>query len=131
MKKKNTNYNEKNHKTNNHQKKFSTLFPPPSMLESYEEIFPGFTKELKGLVKREQEERRAWINNYFKLVNSSIKFGQFLAFLFSIIILIASLYLLKNNNASIASMLFITWFIFLFLMNAKVKKSNHQERGRS
>ena len=130
MKKKNINYNEKNYKTDNHQKKLFTLFPSPSILESYEEIFPGFTKELIDLVKKEQEERKNWTNHYFKLVNSSIKFGQFLAFLFSIIVLIASLYLFKNKSGGIASILFITWFTFLFLINAKVKKSNYQEKSR-
>lgn len=128
MKKQSTIYNAKKHRTTNHQNK--TLFPSPSMLESYEEVFPGFTKELMELVKKEQEQRTGWTHNYFKLVNSSIKFGQFLAFLFSVIILIVSLYLFKNNSYITGLTLFITWFIFLFLMNSKIKKSDHQAKDK-
>jgi uncharacterized membrane protein len=93
------------------------------MLESYEEIYPGFTEKLLNLVKDEQEQRRNDENNYIKSVNSIARFGQILAFLFSALVLAGSSNLFIQDRYAAGATLFITWFIFLFLINKKVKKT--------
>ena len=123
MKKKNTNYSQKKHNVTNYQNKTTASLPSPAMLESYEEVFPGFTKELMEFIKKEQEQTKEWKNNYLKSVNKIVKFGQFLAFLFSVMVLIVSVYLFKNNSSNLALTLFIAWLIFLVLINLRVGKS--------
>ena len=70
-----------NRNTNNYNK-----FPSPAMLESYEEICPGFTKELMELTKIEQEQKGQNHKNWMKSMNTTLRFGQFLSFIFSVII---------------------------------------------
>lgn len=123
MRKKNINYVRKDYKTTHNNEKSSISLPTPAMLESYEEIYPGFTEKLLNLVKDEQEQRRNDENNYIKSVNSIARFAQILAFLFSALVLAGSSNLFIQDRYAAGATLFITWFIFLFLINKKVKKT--------
>ena len=49
-------------KNTNHYNKF----PSPAILESYEEIYPGFTKELMELTKMEQGQKIQNHENWVK-----------------------------------------------------------------
>jgi uncharacterized membrane protein len=106
-----------NRNTNNNNK-----FPSPAMLESYEEICPGFTKELMELTKIEQEQKGRNHKNWMKSMNTTLRFGQFLSFIFSIIILYVSINLFNNNSIKSGAIIFITWFVFLLIVNIKASK---------
>ncbi len=126
MRKKNVNFgiNTKRNKVTNSNRNNNNYnkFPSPAMLESYEEICPGFTKELMELTKVEQEQKsqnhKAWI----KSMNTTLRFGQFLSFVFSIIILYVSINLFNDNLVETGAIIFITWFVFLLIINIKASK---------
>jgi uncharacterized membrane protein len=92
------------------------------MLESYEEICPGFTKELMELTKAEQEQKSQNHKNLIKSMNTTLRFGQFLSFVFSIIILYVSINLFNNSSVQGGAIIFITWFVFLLIINIKASK---------
>jgi uncharacterized membrane protein len=121
MRKKTINYIRRDYKPTHNNDKTSFTLPTPAMLESYEEISPGFTKELLELVKKEQENKRANENNYLKSLNTTVRFGQILAFVFSALVLLISFSLFSGDNHKGATTIFVTWFVFLFLINKKVK----------
>ena len=124
MRKKNINYVRKDYKTTHNNEKSSISLPTPAMLESYEEIYPGFTEKLLDLVKNEQEQRRNDEHNYIKSVNLTVQVGQILAFLFSALVLAVSVALfITQDHYAAGTTIFITWFTFLFLMNKKVKNT--------
>ena len=99
------------------------LLPSPSMLESYEEIYPGFTKELINLVKIEQKQKYEYHKAMQKSINISQRFGQLLTFVLCIIVLYISVNLLKIGQLKSAYITLITWFTFLIILNINLKKS--------
>jgi uncharacterized membrane protein len=126
MRKKNVNFgiSAKRNKVNNTNKNTNNTnkFPSPAMLESYEEICPGFTKELMELTKAEQEQKSQNHKNLIKSMNTTLRFGQFLSFVFSIIILYVSINLFNNSSVQGGAIIFITWFVFLLIINIKASK---------
>ena len=125
MRKKNVNFgikHKRNKVTNNPNKVLS--FPSPAILESYEEIYPGFTKELLELTKIEQEQKKDYHKNLIKTMSLTIRISQTLSFLFSIVILYLSVNFFKSGTITAGAILFITWFVFLLILNIKYKKSD-------
>jgi uncharacterized membrane protein len=123
MRKKYVNNNGVSHKNNaNSNNKRGLSLPSPATLESYEEISPGFTKKLMELVSEEQEQRKNSNALYLKLGARAIMFGKFLAFVFSFAVLTVSFCLFTKDNFGGAAIIFITWFVFLFLINRQYSK---------
>jgi uncharacterized membrane protein len=113
----NNRYTNKN--TNNYN---NNKFPSPAILESYEEIYPGFTKELMELTKMEQGQKVQNHESWVKSINATLRFGQFLSFVFSTIVLYVSLNSFNNGSIETGAIIFITWFVFLFILNIKSNK---------
>ena len=125
MRKKNVNFgirNKKNRITNTPNKFLS--FPSPAILESYEEIYPGFTEKLLELTKIEQNQRENYNKNLIKSMNFTIRISQVLSFIFSILVLYTSVNFFKNGLVSLGAVLFITWFLFLLILNIKYSLLN-------
>ena len=124
MRKKNVNFGTKAQKSLVAKKKAnnSILFPSPAILESYEELYPGFTKELLNLTKIEQEQKEKHYKDVQRSINITQRSGQFFSFVFSLIILYTSINLFESGLAKAASTLFITWFIFLLFLNIKLRR---------
>ena len=99
------------------------LLPSPSILESYEEIYPGFTKELINLVKIEQKQKYEYHKAMQKSINITQRFGQLLTFILCIIVLCISVNLLKIGQLKAAYITLITWFTFLIILNINLKRS--------
>lgn len=124
MRKKNVNFGIRNRRTKptNTPNKFLS-FPSPAILESYEEIYPGFTEKLLELTKIEQNQRESCNKNAIKSMNLTIRVSQILSFIFSIIVLYTSVNFFKNGSVTIGAIFFITWFLFLLILNIKYKKT--------
>ncbi|WHA04311.1 DUF2335 domain-containing protein [Candidatus Bandiella numerosa] len=114
-----TNNNRYAHKNTNN---YNNKFPSPAILESYEEIYPGFTKELMELTKMEQGQKVQNHENWVKSINATLRFGQFLSFVFSVIVLYVSLNSFNNGSVKTGAIIFITWFVFLLIVNIKSNK---------
>ena len=69
-------------------------------------------KEQKGLNHK----------NWMESMNTTLRFGQFLSFIFSIIILYVSINLFNNNSIKAGAIIFITWFVFLLIINIRTSK---------
>ncbi|WPX96287.1 DUF2335 domain-containing protein [Candidatus Bandiella euplotis] len=121
MKQKNVRYIKRDYKPNYKNNRPSSSLPSPAMLESYEEISPGFTERLLELTKQKQEQQKNWEDNYLKSMNMTMRIGQILAFLFSIVVLIISTRFFYEQQFGSGAVLFITWFVFFFLMNRKYR----------
>lgn len=119
MRQKNTNFNKNvnrglESKSKNNK---SILLPSPSILESYEEIYPGFTEELINLVKADQKQKHEYYKEVQKSINTTQRFGQLLSFLLYAIVLYMSVTLLKTGQLKAAYITLITWFTFLIIIN--------------
>ena len=92
---------------NNNQKE--SLLPPPELLERYELISKGLSKELVNLIKKEQEHRHKMQKKYLM----HFRIGQFFGCLFLITIIYGIFELIKNKDYLFA---YITLAIFSFII---------------
>ena len=82
---------------NNIQQK-ETLLPPPELLERYEGISKGLSKDLVDLIKKEQEHRHALQDKYLM----HFRIGQIFGAIFLIYIISMVFETAKNGNFAIA-----------------------------
>lgn len=125
MRKKNVNFKinaRKSQITNINRNNSCYKFPSPAILESYEEVYPGFTKELIELTKIEQEQKNTNHKNLIKSMGITLRFGQITSFIFSVIILRSSISLYNDNAMIMGAIIFITWFSLLIVLNTKISK---------
>ena len=95
---------------NINQEKKESLLPPPELLERYEQISKGLSKNLVDLVKKEQDHRHKLQNKYLL----HFRIGQF----FGIIILsyiVYSIFDLFKNEKTIPAYILTTVFVALIL----------------
>ena len=102
------------------QEKKETLLPPPELLERYESISKGLSKDLVELVKKEQEHRHKLQDKYLM----HFRCGQFFGALFLIVVIylifdLAKCGCLKTAYAMLGTFAFI---IILILMQYKKDK---------
>jgi len=70
----------------NMQEKKETLLPPPELLERYENISKGLSKDLIDLIKKEQEHRHKLQDKYFMHFRIGQIFGGiFLLYIISMV----------------------------------------------
>ena len=115
---------QKNKPKNNKQPHSNTLsIPSPAILESYEEISPGFSKKLLELIEKEQNinkdlQQQSIQNNKSVRITAHIS-----ALIFSIFLLFLSLFMIIFTNSFIGPVIVIcSWLAFLLLMNVGLKK---------
>ena len=95
------------------QEKKETLLPPPELLERYESISKGLSKDLVELVKKEQEHRHKLQDKYLM----HFRCGQFFGALFLIAVIYLVFDLAKCGHVEIAyTMLGVFAFIIILIL---------------
>lgn len=97
-----------------------TLLPPPELLERYEGISKGLSKELVNLVKREQEHRHRLQNAYLMHFKMGQIFGA--AFLIYVIYKIFEIATVGNIAVAYAMTAMFGLLIVLILLQYKKDK---------
>ncbi len=103
---------------NNIQEKKETLLPPPELLERYENISKGLSKELLELVKKEQEHRHKLQDKY--LIHFRI--GQIFGAIFLLYIVSMIFELAKTGNIAIAYLMAGLFGLLIVLILFQYKK---------
>ena len=96
---------------NNNQDKKEMLLPPAELLERYDNISKGLSKELVSLILKEQEHRHKIQNQYLM----HFRLGQIFGASFLIYIIYKIFELIKNNQNNVAYTL-IGVFGFLIVL---------------
>lgn len=98
---------------NMNQEKKETLLPPPELLERYESISKGLSKDLVELVKKEQEHRHKLQDKYLM----HFRCGQFFGALFLVVVIYLIFDLAKCGCLEIAyTMLGVFAFIIILIL---------------
>jgi uncharacterized membrane protein len=92
----------------------SLSMPSPAILESYEEILPGFSKKLLQLIQSEQEMQRKQDTQLIQNRRLACRFAQVSALVFSMSLLTLC-YLISSNFITL--MLVGSWLAFLLIIN--------------
>ncbi len=99
-----------------------SVFPSPAILESYEEIYPGFVNILVNMVEKEQKHRHK-IEKLCKKINAfTIICGQILNLCLITVILIATLILTKAECYYMAIIVCTIGFVFMAIKILKKPK---------
>lgn len=102
---------------NNIQQK-ETLLPPPELLERYEGISKGLSKDLVDLIKKEQEHRHALQDKYLM----HFRIGQIFGAIFLIYIISMVFETAKNGNFAIAYLMAGLFGLLIVLILFQYKK---------
>lgn len=107
---------------NNIEEKKDILLPPPELLERYESIYKGMSKDLVKLVEKEQEHRHEMQNKYLM----HFKCGQFFGgiFLTAIIFMIFCLILHHHYEMGLIMTAMFGLLIILILIQYRKDKNN-------
>ncbi len=95
----------------------SRIFPPPAVLESYEEICPGIVEKLAVLVEREQKHR------HMLLTKKNRETGCFLCMKYlssgvtAVAVICATTYLILQDKMIAATALGIVGFLLIVIMS--------------
>lgn len=100
------------------QEKKETLLPPPELLERYESISKGLSKDLVELVKKEQEHRHKLQDKYLM----HFRCGQFFGALFLIAVIYLVFDLAKCGHAEIAYTMLGIFAVIIILILMQYKK---------
>lgn len=103
---------------NNMQEKRETLLPPPELLERYENISKGLSKELIELVKKEQEHRHKLQDKYLM----HFRIGQIFGAIFLLYIISMIFELAKDGNIAIAYLMAGLFGLLIVLILFQYKK---------
>ena len=102
----------------NTQEKRETLLPPPELLERYENISKGLSKELLDLVKKEQEHRHKLQDKYLM----HFRIGQIFGAIFLLYIISMIFELAQQGNIAIAYLMAGLFGLLLVLILFQYKK---------
>ena len=100
------------------QEKKETLLPPPELLERYEGISKGLSKDLVELVKKEQEHRHKLQDKYL----AHFRYGQIFGSAFLIFVLYIIFDLAKYGYAKTAYGLAIIFGVLIIFILMQYKK---------
>lgn len=103
---------------NTSQERKETLLPPPELLERYENISKGLSKELVELVKKEQEHRHNLQNKYL----THFRYGQIFGSIFLIYILYMIFDLAQSGYVKLSYSLSVIFGILIILILMQYKK---------
>ena len=99
-------------------RQYHHLLPSPAILESYEELYPGFTKTLLELVKKEQNDRFITNKEMIKSAYLSKTSNQFTALFFTFCLLFGCIMITFFSKSTLVPMLIIiSWFSLIYLIN--------------
>ncbi|MDD2840024.1 MAG: DUF2335 domain-containing protein, partial [Rickettsiales bacterium] len=107
---------------NNMQEKRETLLPPPELLERYENISKGLSRDLLTLVKNEQEHRHKLQDKYFM----HFRIGQIFGAVFLLYIISMVFELAKAGNIAIAYLMAGLFGLLIVLILFQYKKDKIQ-----
>lgn len=103
---------------NNIQEKKETLLPPPELLERYESISKGLSKELVGLVKKEQEHRHKLQEKYLL----HFRCGQLFGSLFLLYVIFMIFDLARHGDFALAYLMAAMFGLLIVLILLQYKK---------
>lgn len=112
------------------------ILPPPSVLESYEEIAPGFVAKLSQMIEAEQKHRHALEARELRTAVSITRFGQLLSVLLGMGIIYATIIATETYGISLGAIICICGFMFLIISNLLAVKihrrhATQQQYGRN
>lgn len=102
----------------NNQEKKETLLPPPELLERYEGISKGLSRDLIELVKREQEHRHNLQRKYF----FHFRCGQIFGAMFLLYIIYMIFELARYGNFTLAYFMTAMFGLLIVLILMQYKK---------
>jgi uncharacterized membrane protein len=106
-----------------------TVFPSPSLLESYEEISPGIGNKLAEILKFEQKHRHDWENKYLSSMTYTSRIGQLFGFALCILIIYTTVVLAMDKNVYLAAVVCLSGFGFLVCATlASLRSRRHMRR---
>jgi len=100
------------------QEKKELLLPPPELLERYESISKGLSKDLVDIVKKEQLHRHKLQDKYLM----HFRYGQIFGSLFLIYIVYMIFDLAKSGNITIAYFMLAVFGLLIVLILSQYKK---------
>lgn len=87
--------------------------PPPEVLEAYEKISPGATKQLMVMAQIEQKHRHAWEDAYLIRQTKSYRMGQLFGFIAALVIIILASILAVLEKTEAATIIAVPGFMAL------------------
>jgi uncharacterized membrane protein len=106
-----------------------SILPHPTTLESYEEISPGITEKLSSMILKEQEHRHKLAIRKIQNITRIHRFGQILSATLAILIIYATfLMFIEYNNVYLASVICISGFAFLTIINLSAAKNFKKDK---
>lgn len=103
----------------------SFLLPTPAMIESYEEISPGFAARLMELVVREQDVNHQNLLKHTKWLNINKTFNYLFMIIFTLFVLVLSFRLLIIGYKFESLLMFFIYSIYIMLSGFILKKVDH------
>lgn len=103
---------------NNTQEKKDSLLPPPELLERYEGISKGLSKNLIELVKKEQLHRQKLQNKYLM----HFRLGQLFGSIFLIYVIYMIFNLAKSGYSTLACLMSVVFGLLIVLILFQYKK---------
>lgn len=105
-----------------HKQEFSGPFPPPNVLNSYEQVQEGFADRVMALTEKQQKHRHDIESRSVDAAISAEKRGQNYALFLSVLIIIGSIYLIdagKEWSGSILAGGTLTGLAYIFITGRK------------
>lgn len=100
----------------NYNKISDGILPSPAILESYEEISPGFVEKIVDVIKKEQEHRHQFEQNQLKSYQETLKFSKYIV----ISAIIGSIFVV--GDIPIVA-LYLCTFLFVLIINIRSHKA--------
>jgi len=95
-----------------------TPLPSPAILESYEEISPGFSKKLLELIEKEQSNNRELQKELIQNNKLTVRVAHISALTFSLFLLLLSFFILLFTKSYVGPAIVVgSWLVFLYIMN--------------
>lgn len=106
----------------NNEERKDSLLPPPELLERYESVYKGITKDLVKLVEKEQGHRHALQKKYL----NHFRCGQFFGGVFFTAVIFSIFCLAKEHHIEMAYAMSAMFglLIVLILMQYRKDKNN-------
>lgn len=100
------------------QEKNEAILPPVELLEKYEKISKGLSKELVSLLKKEQEHRHKMQKMYLR----NFRLGQLFGAAFLLFMILVIFELAKNGSTDVSCIMSAVLGILMILIAYKHKK---------
>lgn len=111
-------------------KNYSSILPSPAILESYEELCPGFIEKILDRVKEEQHNRHKIEAKKLKNARSIAKLRQLIHLAIACIVIYAT-FILSTAHGALAAVVCVTGFGFLLLVHTSLLNIFFKQDARS